>query len=53
MSDATCPTLHKNNLGNTKRNKITGGNCGQLSTRYRIPPLLIKDLFEIVERNAI
>jgi len=46
MSDATCPTLHKNNLGNTKRNKITGGNCGQLSTRYRIPPLLIKDLLE-------
>jgi len=51
MSDAKTFSRHKNNLGNTIGNKLTGGNCGQISSRYRIPPLLINDLFEIVERK--
>ena len=46
MSSAKKPSLHKNNLGNMKRNKITGGSSGTLQTRYRIPPLLIESLFE-------
>jgi len=37
---------HKNNLGNTLGNKLTNGSCGKLDTRYRIPPLLINDLFD-------
>ena len=46
MSNARKPSLHKNNLGNTKRNKITNGSVGKLDTRYRIPPKLIESLFE-------
>ena len=42
-------TLHKNNLGNTKRNKITSGNCGDIKKRYRIPSALINELLE--EKN--
>ena len=30
-----------------------GNNKKTLDLKYRVPPLLIKDLFEIVERNAI
>ena len=35
---------HKNNLGNTKRNKETGGSVLTLHKRYRIPPDLIYSL---------
>ena len=40
------PTLHKNNLGNSGRNKRSNGSCGTIDTRYRIPPQLIQDLLE-------
>ena len=38
--------LHRNNLGNSKRNIITGGSCGNTQSRYRIPPNLINALLE-------
>ena len=43
---------HKNNLGNSNGNKITTGTCGTLSTRYRIPPLLINDLLEDYQSSS-
>ena len=50
----TCPHMihtdkfsrHKNNLGNTRGNKLTGGSVGVIDTRYRIPPKLINELFD-------
>jgi len=45
--------LHKNNLGNSTRNKITGGSCGTLRTRYRIPPNLIKELIPKPENISL
>ena len=42
--------MHKNNLGGAT-NKLTGSTSKPLDLKYRIPPLLIKDLFEAVERN--
>jgi site-specific DNA-cytosine methylase len=47
MSDAKTFSRHKNNLGNSNGNKMTGGSCGKLATRYRIPPLLIKELLDV------
>ena len=38
------PTVHKNNLGNSGRNKRSKGTCGTIDTRYRVPNQLIKDL---------
>ena len=35
-------------MGNTFGNKLTGGKSGIKELKYRIPALLIKDLFEIV-----
>ncbi len=46
MSNAKTIKRDKNNLGNSFGNNLTGGSTGRLSTRYRIPPLLIKDLLE-------
>ena len=40
------PTLHKNNLGNSGRNKRSKGTCGTIDTRYRVPNQLINDLLE-------
>lgn len=43
--------LHKNNLGNSKRNKKSGGSCGDLKTRYRIPPNLISSILDTIENK--
>ena len=37
---------HKNNLGNTKRKKLTNGKSYTLHDRYRIPPQLIYSLLQ-------
>lgn len=43
---------HKNNLGNTMGNKLTGGSTGQIKTRYRVPPKLINELLEVVGEKS-
>ena len=48
--DGNDKKMHINNLGGVT-NKLTGGKSGNKELKYRIPPLLIKDLFEIVERK--